>query len=82
VTKRDFKDLAIETLADSEAELLDRVARLEAEIGSWRMLVFAGLDAAAHLQLDLVQARATIQQLRAKIQELRAAARPQEAAAA
>jgi len=38
-------DLVIETLALSEAELLDRVAELEADVQVYRELALAGFDA-------------------------------------
>lgn len=50
---RDNRDLVIEQLADSEAELLERVAQFEADRDSYRLLA----QQAIHMLHDLTQQR-------------------------
>lgn len=68
---RDYRDLVIEMLADSEAALRARVSELEADVGTYRAISVAALDAlerltAQNLQLqnDLTREREAYRALR------------------
>jgi hypothetical protein len=68
---RDFRDMAIEALADSEALLLERVGELEADVRSYRELAVAGFDALATLTRQHDQLYEDCRQLREEYRRLR-----------
>lgn len=50
-------DLVIKDLADAEAELREHVVALEADVGAYRMLIHAALDALHNLTQQLERER-------------------------
>jgi hypothetical protein len=54
----DHRSLALEMLADSEAEMRDRLVHLEADIGAYRELARAAIHALHALRLELDRMRA------------------------
>jgi hypothetical protein len=79
--KADFKDLAIETLADSEAALCEEVAKLRAEVvvlKSWGRQYREMSKAAIHELHRVIRER---DQARATIAAMREAQREQQQAA-
>jgi hypothetical protein len=49
----DYRDLAIEALADREAELLERIAQMEASIAIWRLMFVEALGHGHQMYRDL-----------------------------
>ena len=60
---QDYKDLVIEMLADSEAELCERNASVEADRDTYRMLAQEAIHALHHQTITLDRLRASHQRL-------------------
>lgn len=68
----DYRDLAIETLADAEAELLDRVVDLMIERDAYRLLAQQAIHRLRELTVERDQLRASHHRLIDEYRTLRA----------
>jgi len=55
---RDYRDLALETLADSEAELRDMVLQLQADVVAYRQIAQSAIHALYKITRDRDRQRA------------------------
>lgn len=67
----DYRDLVIEELVTSEAELRARVKDLESDVDSYRLLAQQGIHALRHLTVERDRLRQRLQCLLAELKWLR-----------
>lgn len=71
MSEPDFRDVALELLADSECGLRDRCASLEADCDSYRALALAAIAAVADLTSDREGLRMQLRAVRDEYRALR-----------